>query len=170
MLVLLASSINWGPPLVRRAQVMYWQHRCLDPSISLDARSNAWKQFGSAKHSIAPLFIGQMQNEFGQRKLVYVGEDGNDLKQGLRLTVVWRVVEPGNLLREPYALSTGEWTLETYFDHFAPAQIDSADASHLILKTETVGYIVDVWLRGEKLIVEPRQPSPLSSLTTRPFP
>lgn len=175
MLMVLASSIHWAPPVARRIQVIYWQHRCLDDFVPLDAKWNAWNELADmalfgGKHKMPPLFIGQLHNETGQRKLVYIGDGGNDLTFELRSTVLGCVVEPGNLLQEPRVVFSGKWNPETFLDNLLPAKFDPNDASHLILQSEHTGHILDVWLRGEKLIVEPREPLLSQSLTSQPSP
>lgn len=175
--ILLASSINWGPPLVRRMQTLYCQHRCLDSSASLETKDDAWNQMRVSKTSISALFIGPMHNELSQKKLVYIGDGGMDIKDIADIALNPRrklelcVVEPGNLFREPIVLSIGaQWIDEASFDNYLPAQADPADSSHLVLKTELTGYTIDVWLRGDMLIVEPREPALSASATTQPSP
>jgi hypothetical protein len=170
---LLISGRWWLPPAWRRTALLYWQHRCLvyqPPNDQVVCETNppvhvipaAWARFYSlfsppGFDSQATLFLHEMQNPAGQRRLVAVDLATWNFGGGA-YQVYARVFTPGDLLRPPTESAKdtclrgeADWGGYKIFAGIA----DPADHTHFTIHCLGAGgdRLFDGWLQNDDTIV-----------------
>jgi hypothetical protein len=172
--------LKLGPVLWHRAQLLYWQSRCMSyqaspgPIVfSSPSAIHDWQVFYAmisppGLNSYGTLFLHDRTSKSGNRRLVAV--DGLKIWSGsspypsLILNFSIHVIKPGSLWSNPKAGPSYTVPLAIAADAIYAGQIDSNDSTHFMIRvlTTQTERIIDGWLLDDdRVVLEARRPEPL---------